>query len=321
MEIYFPQHIDSTMLSTYRSCENKFLEEFIYGVTPSGISPDLHAGGAVAAALETTRRALWDLKLPFEEALSLGYQEFIRFWGEFEAPEGHVKQFDRVATAFICIWDWFGVETDPIKPFFLENGKAAVEMRFSIPIPVNHPVSGDPLFYSGRYDLLGLFQDQVYIVDDKTTKSLGQAWLKRWDLRSQFMGYCWSAKQQGLPVVGAIARGIGILKTDINFAESMNTYSEELLDRWYDQMVRDVRRMVQCWEEKVWGYDFDEACNMYGGCPYKVLCRSNPANRDSWLESFDHRIWDPLAKDPSHTLETYRKRKEAQQDITYAISF
>lgn len=50
--IMLPLNVDSTMMSCFRSCPQKFFREFVQGYRPAGISIDLHAGGAFALALE-----------------------------------------------------------------------------------------------------------------------------------------------------------------------------------------------------------------------------------------------------------------------------
>ena len=66
---------------------------------------------------------------------------------------------------------------------------------------------------AGRALRFGQMGEGLYIEDDKTTSQLGSSWGAQWDMRSQFTGYAWAARQSGLPIAGIIVRGISILKT------------------------------------------------------------------------------------------------------------
>ncbi|NIS77786.1 MAG: hypothetical protein GTO00_09270 [Deltaproteobacteria bacterium] len=299
MELHFPQYIDSTILNSFKQCELKFYREFILGLTPHATSPDLHAGGAFAAAIETVRMSFYGDKKNLTEALCNGLLKFIDEWGEYEPPEQNPKTFVRVATALIAYFDEYNPGDDHIQPY-MSNNKPAVEFTFAVPLPINNPETGEPLFYCGRYDMLGIFNNAYWGVDEKTTKALGASWAKRWDLRSQFIGYAWASAQVGMPIEGIIVRGVGILKTDITFLEVPVQIPKWKIDRWLEVMLQTVRNMITAWERREWFANFDEACTAYGGCTFNTLCNSkHPA---PWLNDYELRRWDPLAKDPSVPL-------------------
>ena len=64
-----PPYIDATMMSCFRSCPRKFYNEFILGLRPSGLSVDLHAGGAFAHALEVVRSEVFVNQRSLSDAL------------------------------------------------------------------------------------------------------------------------------------------------------------------------------------------------------------------------------------------------------------
>lgn len=141
--------------------------------------------------------------------------------------------------------------------------------------------------------MLGLKDDVLFVVDEKTTKALGDSWMKNWKLRSQLTGYCWAAQEYGYPVAGAIIRGISILKTKFGHAEVIEPRARWEIDRWLHQLARDINRAIQCWEEDYWDYDLDASCSSYGGCPYLDLCTSPHPER--WVETaYVKRVWNPL---------------------------
>ena len=63
----------------------------------------------------------------------------------------------------------YPLDGDSIKPYKFEDGRTGIEFTFGIPIPINHPDSGDPIVLAGRFDLLGYYNDLLAVVDEKTT--------------------------------------------------------------------------------------------------------------------------------------------------------
>jgi hypothetical protein len=200
-----------------------------------------------------------------------------------------------MAGALVYYFDQFPMATDHVQPAKMPGGKLGIEFNFLEPIDFKHPVTGNPLLYSGRFDLLARYLDQPFGEDDKTTSSLGNSWSLQWDLRSQFTGYSWGAKRHGFPINGFIIRGISILKTKYDKAEAITYRQPWQIDRWYEQLLKDLTRMQFMWETGMWDYNLDEACNAYGGCIFRKVCLSNQPDR--WLVAeFDRRKWDPVAR-------------------------
>lgn len=189
------------------------------------------------------------------------------------------------------------METDIIKPFRLANGKSAVEFTFAIPLPnVRHSVTGDPILYGGRFDMLAERDGVLFVEDDKTASQLGSQWNRNWTLDSQFTGYCWAARDFGYPVAGAIIRGLSILKKGFGHAQAITYRPDWQIERWLQSTEHTVRLMIAYWEQNFFPLALDKhACNSYGGCGFSQLCES--PNPESWIEmNYEPRVWNPLAK-------------------------
>jgi hypothetical protein len=153
--------------------------------------------------------------------------------------------------------------------------------------------------------MLGIHRNgSVLVEDEKTASQLGASWGRNWNLDSQFTGYCWGARQFGIPVAGALIRGISILKTKYDHAEVLTYRPPFLIDRWYAQLLRDVSRMKDLWQRATDANLADEAsyaldkgqCNAYGGCSFEILCSSPTPER--WVEvHFQTRDWKPMHRD------------------------
>jgi hypothetical protein len=299
----FPVAIDSTLLAAFRACPQRAFRQYIEHWKPAEESVHLIAGGAFADGIEEARRSFYERGEAPEQSVANGLRALIGKYGDFECPPESGKSLERVAGALEFYFDRYPLGQDGATPITFADGRRGIEFSFAQPLPINHPVTGDPLLYTGRSDMVAEAYQGIFIYDEKTTSSLGASWSKQWDLRSQFTGYCWAAQQYGLEPTGVIVRGVSILKTKYDTQEVMTYRSDMEIDRWLGQVVRDIQRMIKCWEEGYWDFDLDHACTEYGGCAFTTICKS--ANPENFLETFFvKRVWDPLDK-VEKTLEQY----------------
>lgn len=295
----FPELVDNTAMSGFEKCE-KFGEYFSFErITGSAPNPHFHAGGAFASGLETTRRAFYQDNKDPEESMRLGLEAIIKFYGPVVFPPTRTgdKSLDNVIRALESYLRVYPLGSDPIKPLVTANGQAMVEFSFAIPTEFKHPVTGNPVLYGGRADMIGRLQDMLFVTDEKTTGSLGEQWAAQWDLDSQMTGYIHAARLFGFPVYGALLRGVGLLKTKITHAEAQVIRNQWEIDRWWEQLHYKLERMKRCWETGRFGYALSKsACAAYGGCDYALLCKSQKP--EDWKPvHFRLNTWNPLEKD------------------------
>lgn len=293
----FPRVIDNTIRTLFVSCPRKFYWRISRGLVAGDKSIHLHAGAAFAKGLEGFRLSYWgDAPGDYERALLEGFRALTKAYGydpEWEAValEKSAKSYTRIATAYLAYWDRFHPDRDRLRPF-IHQGRPAVEFNFSVPLPIPHPQTGEPLIYTGRFDLLGEYMGALWAVDEKTTSAMGATWSRQWELRSQFTGYCWGAQQYGLPVAGALVRGVSVQKEQIKFGEAPVYQPEWKINRWYEQLLSDIRRMVRAWDSNQWDYNLSDSCASFAGCQYLSLCTK--PNPETWIEgSYTVHPWDP----------------------------
>lgn len=304
----FPAVWDSTMRSAFVSCPQQWYLGQLLGLRKATGSIHLTFGGAIARGLEIVRKGYWQDGLDEVHAVSEGLKGVIDFWGDYEPPpdlgtsRAAVKTLDACLDALYSYFEQFPLGSDQISPVMID-GEPIVEKSFALPIPgTSHPTTGEPIIYAGRFDLLGKFNDAVFVVDEKTSGSLGQMWMSNWPLRSQITGYCWGAKSFGFPVAGAIIRGIGILKQSIQFQQVVLTRPDWLIDRWLEQLARDINRAAAMWQQAhqladphmAFDRAFDSACSSYGGCSFVPLCEAE--DPVPWMDEYQQVHWNPLAR-------------------------
>lgn len=304
-----PFYVDSSMLSTWRSCRRKFYHTTILGLQPPGRNIHLTAGGAFAAGIEAARKAAFSGASSVDEQLQAAFPAFAREWGDAPFFEGEGKSFTNTFSSLEEYLFHYPILKDEVQPLRNADGTPTVEFTFAIPIEGKdialHP-SGAPFSLVGRFDMLGTWNSLPCILDEKTTSGLGPFWLQQWGLRGQFMGYCWALQQLGYPVRHCFVRGVAILKTKTTFLTAPVTYSQDLLNRWYIRLLQDLRDIstaYTCAEaygfslealDEWFPYSFADACSSYGGCAYNTICgASKPLN---WYSAYDIRRWDPLHK-------------------------
>lgn len=318
-ELDLPIYIDSSMLSTWRACRRKFFWSTVHGLYPSGKSVHLVAGGAFAAGMEAARKRIFlttdTSSCSFDDILSAAYYAFAQEWGTYQAPENSAKDFINTFSALREYLETFDPRTDAVQPHLRPDGSPAVEFTFSIPLDIEHP-SGIPFIFVGRFDLLGMYANLPCIVDEKTTSSIGFAWESQWDLRGQFLGYCWACQQLDYPINTAVIRGIAIQKKEIKFATAIKQYPQYLIERWYHQTIKDVSEIVEAYDQVRVGdfmgwnetadfhfpYNFADACASYGGCAFATLC--SVKDPEPFFSNYVRHRWDPLAKQPVKEVET-----------------
>lgn len=302
----FPEAVDSTWINDFKNCAQKFEYSALEGLRLREESIHLIAGAAFAKGLEVTRKYyhIYCTKQPGHEGIALAYGliALIRSYGDPTLPpQGTNKTVDRMCGALVYYFDTFPLATDHLQPYELSSGPA-IEATFAFPTSITHPTTGNPILYAGRFDMIGVYKSVAFVVDEKTTEALGPSYPKQFDLRSQLTGYMYGAIGQGVNIKGSIVRAIAILKTEYKHLEIINYARKWELDRWKEHMESHLRWAVDMYRVNYWPLNLGDSCNLYGGCPYRPLCKKeHPSNEKS---KYAIVRWDPLKRE----REVVRKR-------------
>lgn len=291
----FPEVLDSTTMAAFKSCPQKANLEYLQHWKLRDQSVHLHAGAAYATGMETARRAFYIEGQSAENSVALGIGALLKAYGDFQCPSDSAKSAERTAGALEYYFSCYRLGEDKAVPLALPGGKTGIEFNFLEPIDLTHPETGNPLLYSGRMDMMCEYEGMKLGEDDKTASQLGASWPRQWDLRSQFTGYVWGAGRAGIKLDGFLVRGVSILKTKYDTLQAITYRPQWMIDRWYEQLLRDVQRMMQSWESGYFDFNLDHACAEYGGCPFRSVCQMrDPA--PLLAQQFERRRWDPVAR-------------------------
>ncbi len=303
----FPTIIDNSMVNDFRQCEKRWFYKHCRKIVLLDDNVHLISGGAYARGLEVTRKRFFDDGWPIREALREGIRAAIIYYGPFDPHGKHTaKNIWRVVGAMQHHFNRWPIDSR-LRPFKLEgSSKHTIEFSFAKAIPeVEHPDTGEPLIYAGRFDFLGIDLDLNLLgpVDDKTTTQLGEYWQNKWSLNSQMFGYVWASRDD-FPELAhliqcAFIRGVSILKTKFGDSDARCYVTDEMLVQWLQGLQRTVTLMVQAWKrfkaeepmpfQMAWG----GACTDFGGCSFKTLCES--PEPENWIPvHFTKNEWNPL---------------------------
>lgn len=287
----FPDVIDSSWLSDFKSCPTKFMYAAVRRIKPPGESIHLIAGDAFAKGLEFARKA-FDAGRTVDEAKAIGLGVLFKTYKVIPLKPSESKTLDRVAAAYESYLDRWPLDTDPVRPISI-GGKTAIEFTFAFPLPISNPSTGQPMLFAGRCDFIGSHMGAPWCVDDKTTKAFRDTWANDWQLRSQFAAYSYAARLYGINVAGVIARGTAIQKEQIKHLEAFVPTQVWKLERWYGQTLKDITRAIEMWRAWDWDVNLDESCTSWSGCPYSKLCQAQ--DPEPWIKiEYQQSDWSPL---------------------------
>lgn len=290
----FPTVLDSTIIGTFRSCPQKAYRMYLEHWKPGDESVHLVAGGAFAEGLEIAREAFYVQGRPAEDSIAEGLGALFRRYGNFEPPADSPKSAFRMAGALEYYFSQYPLGADGATPH-LFGAKHGIEFSFAEPLDTLHPETGDPILYSGRADMACDAFGGLFLYDEKTTSQLGPSWVRQWEHRSQFTGYCWGMRAHGFNPTGIVVRGVAIRKEGYDTAQAITYRSDWEVTRWKAQVEMDVERMILAWKSGWWDYNLDHACQEYGGCSLQRVCKSPDPER--WLPLyFRQRVWNPLTR-------------------------
>jgi hypothetical protein len=216
-----------------------------------------------------------------------------------------------------------------IEPFNLlldAKGVPLVELSFALPLCT---LQKTPIIYTGRIDLPVMWDDQLFIVDNKTTSMLGPQFFDGQRMSAQHRGYCWAFQEKtGMAVRGFAVNAIRTKEPPqyvLNGTER-DWRGKKLRpeDWWKESFQREKfylgdgeleywkQNLIELIEEFLWRYQRGyfpmktKWCAMYGKCQYYEVCTTYHADRDLRLAmgDFTDNTWTPLKIPTNEAINT-----------------
>jgi hypothetical protein len=331
---WFPEIWDSTQLEAF-SCPMRGFRQYIQHFQQEE-SVHLVAGAAFAKGLHVAREAFYDGGESEEDSIYAGILALRAEYGDYYDQWNENKSVDRMALALEAYFAEYRLPFDDVVPYALPEGGHAYEMGMLEPIvdmqgkEMLHPVTGKPLLFSGRMDMLGQHMGKLWVTDEKTTSGyFSKDWGSQWDLRGQFSAYCWLLQQKARnygsqfdylkDISGVIVRGISLPKSTakdfakrqqaymdsgtIRFQQHITSRSHYEIENWHRFMVERVQSAKFAYQsycdsgetlpEMFFSGTFGSDCTSYSKpCQFMASCKSR--NGEGFLSTeYPQSIWKP----------------------------
>jgi len=297
------------MLELLTTCPRSLEYNKFHKRVSSAAKPSLTFGSAVHLALELRYRRCgndWPDLLTESDIC----QELQRFFDQPAniPPEDDWRNLNWAMEVFKRYNQRYKVE--PFNLLSNEKGEPLVELPFILELFQCKRPNGQiiRIMYTGRIDLPVLWDDQIIVIDHKTTSVLGDYFFKEHRVSPQMIGYCYAFEK----IVGKRANGFCINAIRSKQAPQKPTGG---FDRWWEESLARHKEYifphtVEEWrtntialiEEMFWHYErafFPKrkkwCVSKFGECPYYGVCDLPPSQRSVMLESnlFVENMWSP----------------------------
>lgn len=299
--------IDNSTLELLTTCPRALFYNSFLKREFAAARPALNFGGGIHAALEYRYRSRGnsgaDYTLEVEQAKVLE-----DYFLAHPQPEGDFRQVNHAIEVIKGYNARYPVEQFSV--LLDESGLPIVELSFMLELAT---INGIRVFYTGRIDLPFTEHGHIYIMDHKTTSSLGQQKEKEFLMSAQMRGYCWAfAKATGKECSGYRVNLIRVRppaksRPSLSQADDFERIPYYLRPGEIEEWRTNTIALI---EELFWHASRDyfpmktRWCSAFTGCQYFEVCSGAPHERDGQLASslYTDKVWSPLNK--PKTLKT-----------------
>lgn len=197
------------------------------------------------------------------------------------------------------------------------NGVPAVEKSFVVPLGTillpleTADMIGCPqsieILWSGKIDLLTMYEGAITPVDHKTTSVMGEKFIDDKIRSSQMLGYTFASRFfsetlfNNAPVFGTRINALASRSAGYEFKLFDIPYPAGKVDEWKDETIEGIAKLVSqlaAFLHTGKSLPTREHCvTKYGKCPYFDVCDSVPKMRDRMIFDDSYYFvseWSPL---------------------------
>ena len=310
---------DSTSLGYLKTCPRLYQLTILEGWSHKSESVHLRFGGEYASALEffNHRRAEG---ASYDDAmrLTIGHTlERIEDWIVDESSKaGKYKNPSTLISLLVDYLDHF--RDDPCQTYIKSDGVPAVELSFRFELDWGPEYrrreyidelgsdaeiidNSQPYLLCGHLDRVVTFNDQLFVMDQKTTgTTLGDRYFDQYEPNNQMTLYTLAGQViLDAPVKGVIIDAAQILLEKPNrFARGFTYRTRDQLDEWLLDLRFWLNIAESFAESDYWPLN-DTSCDKFGGCKFRGICSKSPEVRDQFLRADFNQLepdarWTPL---------------------------
>jgi hypothetical protein len=286
---------DTVSLNSLKKCPRYYQYTILEGWELRLRPPALAFGIAFHTCMETWHKLLALGMSP--DLAQLRLTRLAGLLGETTPPGDSVRSKETLVRSVIWYTDQF--REDPAQTTYLSTGKPAVEYSFTFPFEI---IGGHQTYLCGHIDRIVEYEEQVWVTDYKTSKHpLDYKFLDQFKPNGQIKHYTLAAHVLAqdstaipTPPVGALIDGVQLGVTFTRFQRFPILYSSAEIDEYIADTKVWLNLALTLRDQE--HYPMNEtACDQYGGCVFREICRQSPLHRQRYLETnFRRRTWDPL---------------------------
>jgi hypothetical protein len=183
---------------------------------------------------------------------------------------------------------------DGLHPYIFPDGTKAVELSMRIPLPWTNAF-GEQYILTGHLDYIGVFGEEMFPVDNKTTAHpLDAKFFGGYSPHYQMDTYDLMVTMQfpDLPLKGILIDAAQVLVGGAKFARHAIYKTDAQREEHWEQIKFWINLAEQFAIDKRWPMN-KRNCWL---CPFKNVCNKDPEERERYLNvGFTKRpVWDPL---------------------------
>jgi len=321
-EIDFSQAIviDSTLIKTYRACQQKYDYFQNQHWVSKGRKAAPSFGIAMHEAIAQFRISRRD-GMKYPDAVELGQavlqQTYIKHM-PLESQSEVMQDDRRSLSNAIRLYHGFCQHYEPLGytyhqievPFALYLGIIRVSCNAADPsIFIEKDV-----IYVGIIDAIIEWQGLLYVSDIKSTAmNITETYLDSYKMDQGLFGYTHAARELlGIDTHHALVHAFWVQKEPKTKGKPLDEYyhtkslyyDDEQLGEWIANTLQTITEIEEHKLSGKWAMDFSASCNNWNGCDYRGVCSLPPSSRQQRLElDFKKAIWTPLEDERMQPME------------------
>lgn len=160
------------------------------------------------------------------------------------------------------------------------------------------------ILWTGRLDMaITENDDNVFVLDHKTTSIGGVQFFSDFILSQQMLGYSWALRRLmparnilGMVVNAIIQRKPTKTGKALEFVRQTYFHQKWMQDEWVQDVMSEISRFVNCLTTGFFPKATKWCFEKYGRCPYHEACTLPPDMRETFINSDEYVnvTWSPL---------------------------
>jgi hypothetical protein len=314
---------DSTSLGYLKTCPRLYQYHMLEGWVPKEESIHLRFGQEYHSAIQDFENLTAE-GLPFDDACCETVRQLllrIRDWDPDPTLKPYAnKNKDQLLHLVVAYLDEF--RNDSCETFILENGKPAVELSFRFELDwgpkaaqeeevvcrmranedYGDPTAvGQPYLLCGHLDRVVSFNDDLFVLDHKTTATTPtDYYFNQYTPNNQMTLYAFAGKVvMDSPIRGVVVEAAHVtVDKPMTFIRRPTYRPDDVIDEWLDDLEYHLNTAEAFAEAEHWPMN-DTACDKFGGCRFREVCSRPASVRESYLKADFVQLpegerWNPL---------------------------